>query len=66
MSEKAMADDRSNRGCPDWQRIGVKLEHELRDRPEKFGVGGHQLCAADANAGNLAADVEKRLRASCR
>jgi hypothetical protein len=57
-----MADDKSNRGNPDRQRINTNQEHELRDWAEKCGVSQDELRAAVAKVGNQAADVERHLR----
>jgi hypothetical protein len=57
-----MADDKSNTGNPDRQRINTNQEHELRDWSKKFGVTPEELKAAVAKVGNQANDVERYLK----
>ncbi len=56
-----MADDLSNRGPADAQRINVNEEHELRYWMKTFGVTEQKLRSAVASAGILAKDVRTYL-----
>lgn len=57
-----MADDKTQTGGQDRQRINVNEEYELRDWAAKFGVTPEQLRQAVAEVGDRAADVEQRLK----
>ena len=57
-----MADDPSNRGQQDRQRINVNQEHELRYWSEKFGISPDELKQAVDAVGPMADDVEQRVR----
>jgi hypothetical protein len=57
-----MADDLTNRGGRDRQRIDVSQEYELRDWSKKFGVTSEQLKEAVRAVGDNAAKVEQHLR----
>ena len=57
-----MADDKSNRGNPDRQRINLNQPHEVRDWAKKFNVSEAELQAAVAKVGNQADDVSKHLQ----
>jgi len=54
-----MADDKSNTGNPDRQRINTNQEHELRDWAKKFGVSEDMLRTTVTQVGNQATDVER-------
>ena len=58
-----MADDPSNRGRQDRDRINVEQEHELRYWSSRFGVSQEELRKAVAEVGPMAKAVEQRLRA---
>jgi hypothetical protein len=58
-----MADDRSNRGRPDRDRIDVHQPHELRYWAQKFGVTAEELERAVQDVGPMATRVEEHLRA---
>ena len=60
--EKAVADDKSNTGNPDWQRINTSQEHELRDWAQKFGASQEELKSAVAQVGNQADAVREHLK----
>jgi hypothetical protein len=64
--EIAMADDKSNTGNPDRQRINTSQQHELRDWAEKFGVSEEDLKAAVAKVGNQADAVQEHLKGRSR
>jgi hypothetical protein len=57
-----MADDKSNRGSPDRDRINLSQEHEVRYWSERFGVSPEQLKEAVRQAGPTVDAVEKQLR----
>jgi hypothetical protein len=57
-----MADDLTNRGGRDRQRIDVSQEYELRDWSKKFGVTSEQLKEAVRAVGDNATKVEQHLR----
>ena len=57
-----MADDKSNTGSPDRQRINTGQAHEVRDWSKKFGVTEEMLKTAVAQVGNAAKDVERYLQ----
>jgi hypothetical protein len=60
--ESSMADDKTNRGSPDRDRINLSQEHEVRYWSEKFGVSAEQLKDAVRQAGPTADAVERQLR----
>ena len=60
--ETNMADDTTNTGNPDRQRINTSQPHELRDWAKKFGVSEDVLKTAVVQVGNQAADVERYLK----
>ena len=57
-----MADDTTETGNPDRQRINTSQPHEVRDWAKKLGVGEDVLRTAVLEAGNQAADVERYLK----
>jgi hypothetical protein len=57
-----MADDRSNRGPADRDRVNVHEDYELRSWSDKFGVTPGQLKAAVDKVGVMAKDVEAALQ----
>ena len=57
-----MADDLTNRGGRDRNRISLDQDHELRDWSEKFGVTKEELREAVQAVGNEASKVEQHLR----
>ena len=57
-----MADDKSNRGNPDRQRINTSEPYEVRDWAKKFGVSEDVLRTAVVQVGNMARDVERYLK----
>ena len=57
-----MADDKTNRGSQDRNRINVNQEHELRYWSNKFGVTTQQLKKAVQQVGPMADAVERQLR----
>ena len=64
--ESSMADDKTNTGNPDRQRINTSQPHELRDWAKKFGVSEDLLKAAVVQVGNQATDVERYLKDKAR
>ena len=56
-----MADDKSNSGRPDRDRINVNQEHELRDWSQSLGVTPDQLKDAVQKVGPMADDVRRHL-----
>ena len=56
-----MADDKSNPGRPDRDRINVNEEYEVRDWSEKFGVSPEELKRAVASVGDRADKVRQHL-----
>ena len=56
-----MADDKTQVGKPDRDRINVDEDYELRDWSEKLGVSPAALKAAVEKAGPMVADVKKQL-----
>ena len=64
VTERSMADDKTNRGNPDRQRINLNQPHEVRDWAEKFGVSEAELQAAVQKVGNQADDVGRHLQGS--
>ena len=57
-----MADDKSNKGKADRDRINVHEDYELRDWSESLGVSPEQLGAAVAAVGPMAKDVKTYLK----
>jgi len=57
-----MADDPSNRGQQDRQRINVNQEHEVRYWTEKLGCSADELRQIVAEVGPMAEAVEQRAR----
>lgn len=57
-----MADDTSNRGTPDRDRITLEQDHEVAYWSEKFGVSREQLRRAVEKVGPAAKNVERELR----
>ena len=57
-----MADDTSNRGRPDRDRINLEQDHEVAYWSEKFGVSREQLRRAVEKVGPVAKNVERELR----
>ena len=57
-----MADDPSNRGQQDRQRINVNQEHEVRYWTEKLGCSADELRSLVAEVGPMADAVEQRAR----
>jgi hypothetical protein len=57
-----MADDLSQRGKPEPDRINIHEAHEMRHWSEKFGVSHDQLREAVAKAGPMADAVAQHLR----
>lgn len=56
-----MADDKSNTGKADRQRINTNEAYEVRDWAKKFGVTEDALRTAVVQVGNMADDVERYL-----
>jgi hypothetical protein len=56
-----MADDLSNRGRPDRDRINIDEEYEVRDWAKKFGVSEDELRQAVAKVGDRADAVRQHL-----
>jgi len=56
-----MADDKTQAGGPDRQRINTGEEYELRDWSKKFGVTPEQLKDAVKKVGPMADDVKREL-----
>jgi hypothetical protein len=57
-----MADDKSQSGGQDRERISLSEDYEVRDWAKKFGVTADDLKAAVKAVGNEAAAVEAHLR----
>jgi hypothetical protein len=57
-----MADDRTNRGAGDRDRINVDQDYELRYWSERLGVTPAQLRQAVEDVGPMVAKVEQHLR----
>ena len=57
-----MADDLTNRGGRDRNRIDIGQDYELRDWSEKFGVSKEELKEAVQAVGTEASKVEQHLR----
>jgi len=60
--EVPVADDKTQTGNPDRQRINTSEAYELRDWAAKFGVSEDLLRTAIVQVGNQAKDVERYLR----
>lgn len=56
-----MADDRSNRGSPDRDRINVNQDYEVRDWAKKLGVTEDELRRAVQQVGDRADAVRQHL-----
>ncbi len=56
-----MADDLSNRGGSDRNRINVNQEYEVRDWAKKFGVSEQELRQAVQRVGDRAEEVRRHL-----
>jgi Protein of unknown function (DUF3606) len=56
-----MADDLTNRGPRDGQRVNVNEDYELRYWTQRFGVSADQLRAAVKKVGVMVTDVEREL-----
>lgn len=56
-----MADDKSNRGPRDAQRVNVHEDYEVRYWTKKWGVSEQQLRDAVKRAGVMADDVARAL-----
>ena len=56
-----MADDLSNRGRPDRDRINVNEDYEVRDWAKKFGVSPEELKRAVQQVGDRADTVRQHL-----
>ena len=56
-----MADDKSNRGSPDRDRINTSEPYELRDWAKKFGVSEERLRTAVNEVGSSASAVKRYL-----
>ena len=59
-----MADDKTNRGPADRERINVHEDYELRYWSGKFGCTHEELKAAVKKAGVMAKNVEAALKSS--
>ena len=59
-----MADDRTNRGAVDRDRINVDQDYELRYWSERLGVTPAQLRQAVEDVGPMVAKVEQHLRSA--
>ncbi|MDB5999439.1 MAG: hypothetical protein JWP52_1138 [Rhizobacter sp.] len=59
-----MADDKTQTGGQDRERIDVHEDYELRDWAKKFNVTPEQVKDAVAAVGDRAADVEMHLKGS--
>jgi hypothetical protein len=57
-----MADDKTNRGPADRERINVHEDYELRYWSDKFGCTYEKLKATVKKAGVMAKDVEAELK----
>jgi uncharacterized protein DUF3606 len=58
-SRSTMADDRSNRGGQDRQRVSVEQEHEVRYWTGKWGVSEEELRSAVEQVGPMVSDLER-------
>ena len=56
-----MADDKSNPGRPDRDRINVNEDYEVQDWARKFGVSKEELRSAVAKVGDRADAVRQHL-----
>ena len=56
-----MADDLTNRGSPDRDRINVNEDYEVRDWAQKLGVSADDLKRAVAAVGDRADKVRQHL-----
>lgn len=56
-----MADDLSNRGSPDRDRINMNEDYEIRDWAKKFGVSEDELRQAVQKVGDRADAVRRHL-----
>jgi hypothetical protein len=56
-----MADDKTNRGSPDRDRINTSEPYELRDWAKKFGVTEERIKTAVNEVGNSADAVRRYL-----
>lgn len=56
-----MADDRSNRGSPDRDRINMNEDYEVRDWAKKLGVSEDELRQAVQKVGDRADAVRQHL-----
>ena len=56
-----MADDLSNRGGSDRNRINVDQDYEVRDWAKKFGVSEQELRQAVQRVGDRADAVQRHL-----
>jgi hypothetical protein len=61
-----MADDKTQTGNPDRQRINLSQDYEVRDWSRKFGVSEQELRAAVAAVGSEADAVRKHLGRSAK
>ena len=61
-----MADDKTDRGRPDRDRINISEVYELRYWSNKFGVTKEELAAAVERVGPIAKDVEAELKRALR
>lgn len=59
-----MADDKTNRGSPDRDRINTSEAYELRDWAKKFGVTEDRIKTAVNEVGNSADAVRRYLQQS--
>jgi hypothetical protein len=59
--EVLMADDKTQAGKPDRDRINVGEDYELRDWAKKFGVTPERLKAVVERVGPMAQDVRREL-----
>lgn len=59
--EKIMADDKSDRGPADRQRVNVNQEHEVRYWCKAFGCTEEELRQAVQRVGVMADDVRRAL-----
>lgn len=59
-----MADDKTNTGAPDRQRININEDYDVRYWASKFGVTAESLKQAVGTAGTWADDVQAHLKRS--
>ena len=57
-----MADNKSDRGSPDRDRINLSEEYEVRDWTAKLGVSRARLREAADAVGNSAANIREYLK----